>query len=164
MAGLASKTYNPSELAPFKIEMATSGRSKCRNPQCPFPKRTIRKGELRIARMEQSPTEALNDRLYGKLMPKWVHLQCCAPVILQEAVTRYGGIEAVPGYDDLGPTKICQDPHTEAQELTRSILALASTPAGPTAGASLETTSASPQATKKLAHPKQKPSPNHNFK
>ena len=123
MAGLASKTYNPSEEAPFKIEIASSGRSKCRNPACTGDKKTIKKGELRIARLEASPTEALNERLHGKLVPKWVHLRCCAPVILREAVDRYGGIEGVPGYDALEANKICEDPKEEAQALTHSILA-----------------------------------------
>jgi len=126
MAGLASKTYDSSEEAPFKIEIASSGRSKCRNPACTGDKKTIRKGELRIARLEASPTEALNERLHGKRVPKWVHLRCCAPVILREAVDRYGGIEGVPGYDALEGNKICEDPKAEAQALTHSILGIES--------------------------------------
>lgn len=124
MAGLASKTYNPAEPAPFKIEMALSGRSKCRNPSCQGDKKTIKKGELRIARMEKSPTEALDGRLHGKLMPKWVHMRCCAPVILQEAIDQYGGIEGIPGYNELEGTKICEAPKAEAQALTQSILGI----------------------------------------
>ena len=119
MAGFASKTYNPSEQAPFKIGMASSGRSKCRNPSC---KEKIKKGELRIARMEKSPTEALNQRTFGKLLPKWVHMRCCAPVILREAVDRYGDIEGVPGYDELMASMMCQEPKVEAKALTQSIL------------------------------------------
>lgn len=127
MAGLESKTYNALEKAPFKIEMASSGRSKCRNPSCKGEKKSIKKGELRMARMEPSPTDILSDRLYGKLMPKWVHMRCCASVILQEAVDRYGGtIEGVPGYDDLEPSVICLEPKAEALALTQSILGLTS--------------------------------------
>jgi hypothetical protein len=125
MAGLASKTYDPSEQAPFKIEVASSGRSKCRNPACCGDKKMIKKGELRIARMEKSPTEELNQRLHGKLMPKWVHMRCCAPVILREAVNQYGGIEGVPGYDALEPDTIGEDPKAEAKALTCSILGIA---------------------------------------
>lgn len=123
MAGLASKTYNLTEEAPFRIETASSGRSKCRNPSCKGAAKTIRKGELRIARLEASPTDKLNGRFFKKkLFPKWVHMRCCAPVILQEAVDRYGGIEGVPGYNDLQPNKISEDPKAEAQELTPLIL------------------------------------------
>jgi hypothetical protein len=100
MAGLASHTYDPTVPADFQLGIAASGRGGCRNPACEMSNaqsKKIAKGALRIARMEPSPTEKLG----GRVVPKWVHLECCAPVILQEAVDRYNGIEHVPGFDSL---------------------------------------------------------------
>jgi len=102
MAGLLSKTYDPTVPADFQLELARSGQSTCRNPHCLVSEnRKIAKGCLRIARMEASPSDDKKN-MKGRVVPKWVHLQCCDPVILQEAVDRYGGsIEHVPGYEAL---------------------------------------------------------------
>ena len=118
MAGLQSKTYDPTVQAEFQLGLADSGRSTCRNPSCSLhPKRKIAKGSIRIARMEQSPSDHL-DHMKGRIVPKWVHLECCAPVILQEAVDRYGAIEHVPGYDELED----DDDRSQVRKITANIL------------------------------------------
>ena len=117
MAGLASTTYDPSESASFTMEHATSGRSKCRNPSCLGAAKTITKGDLRIGRMEKSPTAKLDAQMRGKLVPKWVHIACCAKVILREAIDNYGSIDGVPGFDSLDA-----DGQAEARRVTAAIL------------------------------------------
>jgi adenylate kinase family enzyme len=122
MAGLASHTYDPTIPAEFEFELAKSGRSTCRNPKCLFKatqgNRKIQKGALRIARVEDSPT-------MNRKVPKWVHLECCAPVILQEAVTRYKGFERLPGFDELEAEK-----QSEAVEIVMGILGIENSTSG----------------------------------
>jgi hypothetical protein len=74
------------------------------------------KGSLRIARMEASPSDHL-DHMKSRVVPKWVHLECCAAVILQEAADRYKAIENVPGYEELE-----QDDQSEVLQITANIL------------------------------------------
>jgi len=117
MAGLLSKTYDPTVAAEFQLGLADSGRSTCRNPTCTLnPTRKIAKGSLRIARMEASPSDHL-DHMKSRVVPKWVHLECCAAVILQEAVDRYEAIENVPGYQELE-----QEDQSEVLQITANIL------------------------------------------
>lgn len=52
-----------------------------------------------------------------------VHLECCAPVILQEAVDRYDGLANVPGYDLLE-----QDHQSDALQIASTVLAIDETP------------------------------------
>ena len=67
-------------------------------------------------------------------LPKWrVHMRCCAPVILREAIAQYGGnIDGVPGYEDaLETTPICKHPSkAEAHDLVLSILGIPSSSGG----------------------------------
>ena len=116
MAGLASSTYDPTVCAEFEFGVAPSGRAKCRNPNCcNNNKRTIQKGALRIGRVEASPSNLPGAG--GRKVPKWVHLECCAPVILQEAIGRYGELEQFPGFSELEA-----DTQTKAVEIVMGIL------------------------------------------